>query len=68
MATPIADSSQPLITRFFVNTAKEKMDVFKELEKLIKENYGKRCKDKYWACYTCIVWNAFDTLKEAIYE
>lgn len=37
-----------------------------ELKKFIIKNYGKRCKEYNPFCTACIIWHAFDTIKEGI--
>lgn len=35
-----------------------------ELKKFIAKNFGKRCKDYDPFCTVCIMWHAYDTIKE----
>ncbi len=35
-----------------------------DLKTYITKNYGKRCKDYSPLCVLCIMWHAFDTIKE----
>ena len=44
------------------------MKTLKLLEKELKKNFGKRCKDYNPLCATCIMWHAYDTLKEGFNE
>lgn len=37
-----------------------------ELKKFIAKNYGKRCPDYNQFCAVCIMWHAYDTIKEGI--
>lgn len=42
---------------------KEIKKALDNLERLIKKNYGKQCKDLASGCSTCQVYSAFKTLK-----
>jgi len=35
-----------------------------ELKTFIAKNYGKRCRDYNPFCANCIMWHAYDTIKE----
>lgn len=37
-----------------------------QLEKQIKKSFGKRCKEYDPFCAACIMWHAYDTLKEGL--
>jgi hypothetical protein len=39
---------------------------FHELEKIIVKNFGKKCKDYNPFCNCCIMWQAYDTIKEGL--
>ena len=39
---------------------------FKRLEKWIKENVGKRCKEYAAGCYVCDVWHGYDALQSLL--
>ena len=40
--------------------------ILNPLEKQIKKSYGKRCRDYNPFCVNCIMWHAYDTLKEGL--
>lgn len=40
--------------------------ILEELKNEIKKNYGKKCKDYNPFCAGCIMWGAYDTIKEGI--
>ena len=42
------------------------MTTLKLLEKQIKKSFGKRCKDYNPFCVACVMWHAYDTLKEGL--
>lgn len=41
-------------------------EIIKQLEKEIKEGYGKKCKDYNPFCVNCIMWKALETIKEGL--
>ena len=38
--------------------------IIRDLKQFITKNYGKRCPDYNPFCGTCIMWDAYDTIKE----
>ena len=36
----------------------------RELRQFVAKNYGKRCADYNPFCAACVMWHAFDTIKE----
>lgn len=39
-------------------------EIVKSLKKEIEKEFGKKCKDYNPFCANCILWNAFETIKE----
>ncbi|MFA6268946.1 MAG: hypothetical protein WCW13_02440 [archaeon] len=42
------------------------MKALKLVEKELKKNFGKKCEDYNPLCATCIMWHAYETLKEGL--
>ena len=38
----------------------------KQLEKWIKENYGKKCEEEAIGCFCCIAWRTYSELKQVL--
>ena len=43
---------------------KKSRKLAQNLKQYIAKNFGKRCKDHNPFCTLCIMWDAFDTIKE----
>jgi hypothetical protein len=41
-------------------------EIIKKLEKEVEKGYGKKCKDYNPFCANCIIWKAFETIKEGL--
>lgn len=46
--------------------AKSMRKGLKELKKTIEKNFGKKCKNYNPFCTVCIIWHAFETIKEGL--
>ena len=40
-------------------------ELLKQLRKRITKEFGRKCKDYHPMCFVCMVWHAYDVLKEA---
>jgi len=45
-------------------SGKKTRKLVQDLKHWVAKNYGKRCKDYNPFCTVCIMWDAFDTIKE----
>ena len=38
-------------------------NLFKKMDKLVENDWGKPCKDYYWRCISCRIWDVYNRFK-----
>lgn len=38
--------------------------LFKKMDKLIEKEWGKKCKEYYWRCIVCRIWDVYERFKK----